>query len=147
MHGPGCRHARVQLDLAVRLFVIREVLLQNVKQRFGLLWAHVDSLKIRDLNLGLGLLLQRSEDQKKIPHAGPDLNAVGIAVAIAGGIDDLDIRLYRHRHDSESLLISLTAGKGFAPWPPLYMYESCTHVDLVIWYDFAGTVHQSRGAL
>src|SRR5690348_9908020 len=112
MHGPGCRHARVQLDLAERLFVIREVLLQDVEQRFGLLWAHVDSLKIRDLNLSLGLLLQGSENQEKIPNTGSDLHAVGIAVAVAGGIDDLDIRLCGHRHDPESLLVSLTPWEG-----------------------------------
>ena len=65
VHRPGSHHTRVQLDLTKRAFVAGHVLLQDGRQRFGLLRTQVNSLKIIDLHLGLALLLKVPNTRKK----------------------------------------------------------------------------------
>jgi hypothetical protein len=38
-------------------------------------------------------LLHGSEDEEKIPHIDPNLHAVGIGIAIIGGLDEFHIGL------------------------------------------------------
>src|ERR1700739_2425491 len=86
VHRPLRRHARIQFDLAKGAFVPGYILLQEAEQRLGLLRAQIDSLKVTDVDLGLCLLLQRAEDQEKIPYVDAHLHAVGIILAIASVI-------------------------------------------------------------
>src|SRR5205823_14926556 len=81
------------------------VLFQDGEQRLGLLRAEVDALKICDLHVSWGLLLQRAEDQKKIPHIYPHLHAVGVVFAIVFAIREFDIRLCRSGHSSSVIRI------------------------------------------
>src|SRR5256885_16321627 len=91
-------HTRVELDLAKCVLVADDVLLQDRKQRLSLLRTQIDTLKISHLDLGFGLLLQRAEDEKEIPHIHPHLHAVGIALPVFWAIDEFDIRLPWHLH-------------------------------------------------
>jgi hypothetical protein len=86
MHRPGRIHARIEFDLAKRAFVSGNILLQEAKQRLGLLRTQVDALKILDFNLALALLLKRSENQEEIPDVDSHLHAVGVGFAIIGRI-------------------------------------------------------------
>src|SRR5947209_3504223 len=91
-------HSGVQLDLPECALILRDILLQDRKQRLGLLRAHVDTLEIVDLNLRLTLLLQCAKDQEEVPDAYPHLHAVGITLTIIRTVDQLDIRLHRNSH-------------------------------------------------
>src|SRR5581483_7001914 len=82
-------HPGIKLDFPKGILVLHDVLLQNGKQGLGLLRADIHSLKIRDLDLRLAVLLQGSKHQKKIPDIHPDLNAVGIVFAVGGGVRQL----------------------------------------------------------
>src|SRR5580698_3868009 len=81
-------HARVELDLAEGALVAGDILLQEAEQRLRLLRAQVDALKVLDFDLLLGLLLQGSEDEEKIPDVDPHLHAVGVVLAIVGEFDN-----------------------------------------------------------
>jgi len=87
------RHSRVELDLAKRVFVSRDIVLQNGQQGFGLLGAQIDTLKILDFDLGFALLMQSAKNQEKVPDIYPHLHTVGIVLAIIRCIDQLDVRL------------------------------------------------------
>src|SRR5271169_7116334 len=82
-------HARIQLDLAEGGLVVRQVLLQDGVQRLGLLRAQIDALKIADFDLGFVLLLQGAEHQEEVPDIDPHLNAVGVVLAVVGGVRQL----------------------------------------------------------
>src|SRR5215469_5282694 len=99
VHGAGCRDLRVELDLAKRALVIRDVLLQDGGQRLGLLWAKINPLKVAYLDLILRLLLHGAENQEEVPHVDPHLHAVSVGLAIVGRDDDIEIGLSRDDHD------------------------------------------------
>src|SRR5439155_14404384 len=85
--------SRIELDLAKCAFVIGDVLLQDRGQRFGLLRAQVNALKISDLDLAFRLLLHGTEHQEEIPNIDAHLHAVGIGLAVIGSTDDVKIWL------------------------------------------------------
>ncbi len=91
-------HARVELDLSEGGLVAGDVLVQERGQRFGLLRAQIDALKVVELDLALGGLLHSAEDEEEIPHIDPDLHAIGIIFAILGTLHKFDIRLIRNGH-------------------------------------------------
>ena len=64
----------IQLDLAKSILILVNILLQDGDQRFGLLGAGLDALKVMDFNLFCALGLQASKDQEKVPYAYPDLH-------------------------------------------------------------------------
>jgi hypothetical protein len=98
----SCRPTpRIELDFAERCLVAGNVLLQKSEQRFGLLRAQIDALKIPDLHLRLALLLHRAESQEKIPDVHAHLHAVGIALAVVGRIHQFHIRLGGKAHKLE----------------------------------------------
>src|SRR2546423_6011795 len=101
---PGRGHARVELDLAERLLIIGDVLLQDGVQRLRLLRAQVHALEVADLDLARRLLLQRAEDEKEVPNVHADLHAVGVALAVVLTLDQLDLGLLwiRHRDRNKS---------------------------------------------
>src|SRR5215471_1907234 len=91
-----CRgNSRIELDLSKGALVIGHILLQDGGQRFGLLWAQVDTLEIPHFHLALRLLLHSAKDQEKIPDIYPHLHAVGIGLAIIRRIEDCEIGLRR----------------------------------------------------
>jgi hypothetical protein len=104
MYRSGRSHPRIKFDFSERALVVADVLLQNRHQRFGLLRAEIDALKVMDFDLGLALLLHGPKDEEKIPDVDSDLNAIGIAFAIVGIIHQLNIGLRRVGHR----LISVT---------------------------------------
>src|SRR5208282_2629031 len=93
--------ARIKFDLAERGFVVRHVLLHERHERLGLLRADINPLKVSQLHLRLRALLHRPENQEEIPDIHPDLHAVGVGLAIIGGLYELHIRLVRCNHVSQ----------------------------------------------
>ena len=94
----GVGHLWVEFDLAEGVLVAGHVLLQDSHQRFGLLGAEVDALKVAYLDLVFALLFQRAKHQKEIPDADTHLHAVGIIFPVRVSLDQLDIWLIRIGH-------------------------------------------------
>lgn len=84
--------------IAERALVARDILLQQPEQSLGLLRAEVDTLKVANLHLGFGLLLQGAEDHEEVPDIDSHLHAVGVGFAVIGSIDQLDVGLCRNTH-------------------------------------------------
>jgi hypothetical protein len=103
VHRAGGHHARIKLDLTERAFVAGHVLLQDARQRLGLLRTQINALEIVDFYLGLTLLLQCAEDQEEIPDVDSYLHAVGIGLAIVGGVVQFDVGLNWVRHRKVSV--------------------------------------------
>src|SRR5690242_19685405 len=103
MDGAALDHARIEFDLAERVFVADNVLLQHTQQRFCLLWAEIDPLEIMNFDLRFGLLMKSAEGEEEVPNTDADLHAVGIAFAIGVGVDELDVGLSRVRHKEASV--------------------------------------------
>lgn len=99
MHVAGGRHTRVELDFTEGVFVAGDVLLQESQQSLGLLRAEVDALKIANLYLALGLLLESAEGEEEIPDIDAHLHAVGVRLAIVGGVSDFDVGLRWESHN------------------------------------------------
>ena len=76
------REMRFQGKLAEGFLVLVQVVLENLEQRFGLLRTEIDALEIIELHLIRCLLTHRAKHEEEVPHAHPDLDAVGIVVAI-----------------------------------------------------------------
>jgi len=110
MHRTGWSHPRIKFDLPERLLVARDVLLQKSQKRFRLLRAQVNSLKVTDFHVRLTLLLQGTEDQKKVPDIDAHLHTVGITLAIVRVVDQLHVRLYRIIHGWKCKRVSPTNG-------------------------------------
>jgi hypothetical protein len=104
VYGAGILHVRIEFDLAEGAFVIGHVLMQDRRQRLRLLRAQIDTLKIAHFDLILSLLLHGAENQKEVPDADADLNAISVGFAIFGSIDQIKIRLRRCDHKPPSLM-------------------------------------------
>src|SRR5581483_5644936 len=91
-------HPGIEFNLAERALVSGDILLQQSEQRFGLLGTQINSLKITDVHLALGLLLQSAEHQEEIPDIYPHLHTVGIVLAIVRVIGEFHIGLCRIVH-------------------------------------------------
>ena len=87
------RDPRLQIDLAKGLFVLGQVLPQDVPQRLGLLRAEEGGLVVADVDLVGALAAGQTEDQLKIPHADAHLHTIGVALAVVGGLDKIQLRL------------------------------------------------------
>jgi hypothetical protein len=98
MHLSPRAHPRIQLDLPEGRLVAVDILLQQSEQRLGLLRAQVNALKVADLDLRLILLLHGAKHEEEIPHVHSHLHAVGIVFPVVGGINQLDIGLWRNAH-------------------------------------------------
>jgi hypothetical protein len=105
VYRPCSRHSGIQLYFAKRTLIARDVLLQNRHQRFGLLRAQINALKVPDFHLSFALLLQSSENQKEIPNIHTHLDAVGVALAIVRSVDEPDVGLRWIIHTPFSLAV------------------------------------------
>jgi hypothetical protein len=95
--APGT-HARVKFDFSEGGFVAGNILLQESEQGFRLLWAEVNALEVPDFDLSFALLLYGAKYEEKVPDIHSHLHAIGIGFPIVGGIDQLDIGLWRSAH-------------------------------------------------
>ena len=77
------------------LLVLGDVLAEDVPEGFGLLRAKEDGVAIADGDLLGRVASGDAEDELEVPHADPDLDAVGIGFAVIGGLGDLDVGLLR----------------------------------------------------
>ena len=98
MHRSLRHHTRIEFDLAKGALVSGNVLLQESEQGLRLLRAEIDPLEILDLDLRFGLLLQGAKHKEEIPDVDAHLHAVGVALAIIFGVDQLQIGLRWNRH-------------------------------------------------
>ena len=80
-------------DGAEGLFVLGEVVIEDVGEGLGLLGAEIDSLEVGEVDLFGSLLGHGSEDEEEVPDAHADLNAVGVAVAVVRGGGEVELRL------------------------------------------------------
>ena len=92
----GLDSAGFEPDFAERSFVLRDILLQHVEQRLGLLRAQLDALEVLDVH-GFGRrLIGKAEHEQEVPKAGSNLNAVGVVLAVLGQVDDVNFRWFAH---------------------------------------------------
>jgi hypothetical protein len=83
---------RFQANDSKCLFILRQVLAQQVPQSFGLLRTQINPLKIPQDHFIGQILPGSAEDQQKVPYTGAHLHAVGIAIPIIRGLNNVDIR-------------------------------------------------------
>src|SRR5437016_14537959 len=81
VHRPG-RHTWIELDFPEGAFVAGNILLQQPQQRLRLLRAQINPLEIADLDLRFTLLLQRAENEEKVPDVHPHRHAVRIILSV-----------------------------------------------------------------
>jgi len=84
------RRLRFDMNFAERRFVLADVLLQYVEQGLGLLRAEIDTLEILNIYDIRGILGDQAEHEEEIPEIRPDLDAVGVALAIIGAVNKMD---------------------------------------------------------
>ena len=123
-----CRFQRYRAEC---LFILRQILTQQVPQRFGLLRTQIDPLEISQHHFLGGILPGSAKNQQKIPYAGPHLHAVGVAVPIILCLNNIDIR---RRVDwlTHTIRVSRVTGRGLhrstekSPKPgPLPQAKTC----------------------
>ncbi len=120
MYRTGAGDFGIELDFAKRGFVIRHVLVEDRRQRLGLLRTQVNALEVSHFNLIFGLLLHGAEHQKEVPDVDPDLYAVGVGFAIVGSVDDGEIRLCGNDHTADSLSGTGAEGKRSRSFEALF---------------------------
>src|ERR1035437_2073517 len=86
---------RFEVEGAEGMFVLGQVLPQHIPQGFGLLRAEIDGVLIADGDLVGALAGGQTEDQLEVPDADADLDAVGVGLAVVGGLDEVHLRLLR----------------------------------------------------
>lgn len=74
--------ARFQLDLSESSFILSDILLNQSQKRFCLLWAQINTLKILYFHVLRLCLVNRAEQQKKVPEVDSNLDAVGISFPV-----------------------------------------------------------------
>jgi len=89
----GLRELLVESDGAECLLVLCKVVGQYVDESFGLLGAEIDALKVLDAEFVGGVLAHGAEDEKEVPDGHAHLDAVSVAIAIVGGIGEIEFRL------------------------------------------------------
>src|ERR1035438_9279228 len=82
---------RLQLDLAEGLLILRDVLVQNIRQSLRLRRAQVHAMMIQDVDAVGPRLVHGAEQEEKIPKADADLHAIGVVFAIVGSVGELDL--------------------------------------------------------
>ena len=103
MHWARGVRPGIKLDLTKRALIFRHILLQNCRQRLGLLRAEINALKISHFHLRFRLLLHGAKDQEKIPDIHSHLHTVGVSFPIIRSIGDVKIRLRGGNHGALSV--------------------------------------------
>src|SRR5215471_3583878 len=85
----------LQFDLAEGSFILADVLIQHIRQRFSLLRAQEYSLIIRDGNVIRRSLINCPEQEKEVPQADTHLHAVGVRLAVIRGVRKLNLGWWR----------------------------------------------------
>ena len=80
---------RLQIQHSEGLLVLGEILAQNVPQGLGLLRTEKDGLVVANRYLLGALAGCEAENKLKIPHADAYLDAVGVGLAIVGGLGEV----------------------------------------------------------
>jgi hypothetical protein len=101
MYLSAWAHLRVKFDFAECGLVSSDVLLQQSQQRLGLLRAQINSLEVANLDLSFVLLLDSAEGEEKIPDIDAHLHAIGVVLAVIGGVAQLDLWLRRNAHEQQ----------------------------------------------
>ena len=112
MHRAGRLHSRIKLDFAKRALVVGDILVEDRGERFCLLRAEIDSLKVFYLHLIFGRLLHGAEDEKKIPDTDAHLHTVSVGFTIIRSIHQIKVRLCRSNHKPHSLTGSVGKENG-----------------------------------
>src|SRR5260370_42608423 len=81
---------RFKSDLPKGRLILRDVLLQDLKQRLGLLGAEVDALEVVNGNVIRSNLVHPAKQKEKIPEIHAHLDAIGVVLTILGRIDQLN---------------------------------------------------------
>ena len=105
---------RFEVEFAKGLLVLVEILPKDIPERFGLLRAEEDPLMVLNAELVGALGVGLAEDKMEIPYADADLDAVGVGVAVSGGLLHVDARLLRVLAHSLTRLLRQTVGKRLA---------------------------------
>jgi len=88
----------LEFDFSERRFVLIYILLQNIEQSLCLLRAEVDALKIVNRDVVRCRLIDAAEHEEEVPKIDSDLYAVGIILAVFGGVDQLNLGCCRLSH-------------------------------------------------
>src|SRR6185437_842559 len=110
--------AGLELDFAERRLVLFDVLLQHVKQGFGLLGTNVNALEVRDGNSVRGSLIDAPEQQQEVPQVHPDLNAIRVILTVLRSVRQLDLgrrRLAHRLQSSTGIAAYPLSGSAFRP--------------------------------
>ncbi len=91
-HGHGVRLG-LKRDGPEGLFVLGDVLAEDVPQRFGLLRAQINTVRVLDGDVLRRLLMDETEGEEEVPYADAYLNTVGVALAVFLRFCHLDLRL------------------------------------------------------
>ena len=82
---------RLQVERAEGLLVLGQILPQHIPQGLGLLRAEKDGLMVADGDLVGAFAGGQAEDQLEVPDADANLHAVGVGLAVVGGLDEIHL--------------------------------------------------------
>ena len=93
-HAPGLLNGRggrfrLQADFAESGFVLADILIENVRQRLGLLRTQENALVVVNGDAIRRVLIDGAEEQEKIPQTDPHLDAVGVGFPIVGCVGQM----------------------------------------------------------
>jgi hypothetical protein len=89
---------RLKTNFTECRLILRNVLLEHVEKRLGLLRAHVNSLEVLYGYVIGGCLSNAAEQKQEVPQIHTDLDAVGVVLAVVGCIGELDLGTHGLRH-------------------------------------------------
>jgi hypothetical protein len=93
-HGLGGRWGDgFEGQLAEGLFVLCQIVSEDVPEGFCLLGAEVDCLEVVEVDLGGRSLLHGAEDELEVPDGHANLDGVGVAFAVFFGLFEVHFGL------------------------------------------------------
>lgn len=91
--GGKVHRLRLEIQGAERLFILGQILSENIPKCLGLLGTQEDPFVIADRDLVRCLAGSQSENKLEIPDTHPHLDAVGIRFTVVGSLSDVQLRL------------------------------------------------------
>ena len=86
---------RLEVERSEGLLVLGKVLAEHVAEGLGLLGAEKDGLVVADGDLVRAFAGSEAKDKLEVPYTDAYLDAVGIGLAIVGGLDETHFGLLR----------------------------------------------------